>query len=267
MKLACQEHLLPGADLPAKWESANRLGFQGIELRGHGDFAFRERLPELRAARKAGAVFPTVCVIMDHFIGDFDRARREDAIANMKSLLSVIGELGGIGAVTPAAYGLFSNYLPPFKAPRTHEDDRKVLFDGLGRLGDHARDEGVLVLFEPLNRYEDHMCNTIADGAGICRALGHPNVKLMADLFHMNIEERDLAAAIEKDFDLVAHIHAADSQRYEPGTGHTDFQRVLRSLSAKGYQGHLALECMLTGEAEASLRTAVNTLTLHSTTQ
>jgi hypothetical protein len=70
---------------------------------------------------------PSVCVIMDHFSGDFDPLKRRDAIENMKSLLSVIAEIGGYGAITPAAFGLFSRALPPFQPPRSAEDDRKVL--------------------------------------------------------------------------------------------------------------------------------------------
>lgn len=72
--LACQEQLLPGADLPQKFALALALGYHGVELRGRGDLEFARRLPELRRARNAGVVMPTVCVEMDHFIGDFDRA-------------------------------------------------------------------------------------------------------------------------------------------------------------------------------------------------
>ncbi|HEV3495653.1 MAG TPA: TIM barrel protein, partial [Actinomycetes bacterium] len=135
MRLACQEQLIPGAGLLAKWDFARAAGFEGIELRGAGDFGLRRRLPELRAARKAGVELPTVCVMMDHFIGDFDPERRRDALENMKSQLSVIAELGGYGAVTPAAYGMFSRRLPPFTPPRSPAEDRAVLLEALGELG------------------------------------------------------------------------------------------------------------------------------------
>jgi sugar phosphate isomerase/epimerase len=61
MKLGCQEQLLPGADLPAKFEFARRAGFDGIELRARGDGDFARRRPELRAAARAGVVMRTVC--------------------------------------------------------------------------------------------------------------------------------------------------------------------------------------------------------------
>jgi sugar phosphate isomerase/epimerase len=104
MKISCQEHLLPGDTLVEKFDFAAKAGWDGIELRGFGDFQFEARLPELRAAQKAGVVMPTVCVAMDHFIGDFDAEKRKDAVANLKSQLGVMAELGGRGAMTPASW-------------------------------------------------------------------------------------------------------------------------------------------------------------------
>jgi sugar phosphate isomerase/epimerase len=260
VKLAIQEHLLPGDTLIEKWDNARRYGFEAIELRGHGDLAFEKRLPELKAARKAGVAMPTVCVIMDHFIGDFDKAKRKSATANMKSLLSTIVEAGGFGAVTPAAYGLHSNFLPPFKPERSDEETRKVVLDGLKELGDHAKSVGATVLFEPLNRYEDFMCNTLAQGVSYCRELNHPNVKLMADLFHMGIDEANTAQALEDAFAYVKHIHIADSNRYEPGQGQTNFKPIFATLKRLGFTGNMAFECMLKGPAETALPRSVNYL-------
>jgi sugar phosphate isomerase/epimerase len=75
MKLSCQEQLLPGGSLEEKWEFATGAGFSGIELRAQGGGRFPARLPELRAAARAGVVMATVCPETDHFIGDFDAGR------------------------------------------------------------------------------------------------------------------------------------------------------------------------------------------------
>ena len=253
MKLACQEHLIPGDTLPEKWAFISSIGFQGIELQGHGDFKFRARLPELRAACRAGVVMSSVCVIMDHFIGDFDKERRRDAIENMKSLLSVIAEVGGYGAITPASYGMFSRRLPPFQPPRSPEADRTVLLEGLGELGEHAAREGVVVLFEPLNRYEDHMVNTVEQAVELCKAVRLPSVKVMGDFFHMSIEEQNLAAAIRDAGDYLVHMHLADSNRLQPGMGHTDFRPAFQALKEIGFDGFMALECRIKGDREAAL--------------
>jgi sugar phosphate isomerase/epimerase len=258
LNLAVQENLVPGDDLVRKWEIVRAIGYDGIELRGSA--GLRDRLPELRAARDAGVVFSSICVISDRFIGDFDPARRAEALAAMKELCDVAAEVGAKGVVTPAAYGMHSNRLPPFNAPRPPEEDRAVLLDMLGQLGTHAASQGVLVFFEPLNRYEDHMVNTLAQGAELCRATGLPSVRLMADLFHMNIEEASLASSLREAGDMVAHVHLADSSRLEPGTGHTDFAAAFKALAGIGFDGFGAVECRLSGEPEASLTAAYTTL-------
>ncbi|WP_222263070.1 sugar phosphate isomerase/epimerase family protein [Modestobacter marinus] len=249
MRLAVQEHLLPGDTMQAKWETALAWGFDAIELRGGGGHALRRRLPELRSARRDGVEMPTVCVDMDHFIGDFDAARRADALANMASQLAVIGELGGVGAMTPAAWGLFSRRLPPFAPPRSAEGDRAVLLDALGRLGEIARREGVLLLLEPLNRYEDHMVNTLAQATELTTATGLDSVRVVADTYHMNIEEADPLAALRDNAVRLAHVQLSDSNRLEPGAGHLDWGALLSCLEAIGYDGHLAFECRLSGPA------------------
>lgn len=254
MRLACQEHLLPGATLVEKWAFCQSAGFDGIELLGRGGPAFRERLPELRAARAAGVVMPTVCVQMSHFIGDFDAERRRDAIEHMRSLLSVIAEIGGYGAITPAAYGMFSRRLPPYEPPRSPEGDREVLLEGLRILGEHAAQEGAVLLLEPLNRYEDHMVNTLAQAIDLCEAVGLPAVRVMGDLYHMNIEERDPAGALAAAGAYLRHVHLSDSNRLQPGAGHIDFAAAFRALRRIGYDGFMAIECRLDGPPEVALR-------------
>ena len=258
MRLACQEHILPGDDILKKWAFAASAGLDGIELRGTEDW--RGRLGELRAAREQGAVFSSVCLISDRFIGDFDPDRRREAVEHMKHLLSGIAELGGTGAVTPAAYGLASRRLPPFEVPRTEEEDRRLLLDALEELGGHAEKEGTLVLLEPLNRYEDHMLNRVKQAAELCDAVGRDSVKVMGDLFHMNIEEDDLGEAIRQADGHIAHVHLADSNRLQPGVGHTDFAGAFEALRSIGFDGYMAMECGIRGDAREALPEVVRHL-------
>ena len=258
MKLACQEHILPRDDILEKWEFAASAGFDGIELRGTE--GWRERLDDLRAARDQGVVFSSVCLIHDRFIGDFDAKRRRDAVEHMKSLLSGIAELGGVGAITPAAYGLASKRLPPFEVPRTEEEDRRVLLHALEELGEHADGEGTLVLLQPLNRYEDHMLNRLDQAAELSKAVGRNSVKVMGDLFHMNIEEDDPAESIRRADGYLAHVHLADSNRLQPGAGHTDFASAFEALRDTRFQDYLAMECRIRGDAAAVLPRVVRSL-------
>lgn len=251
MKLSCQEHLLPGDSVLEKWEFAASAGFDGIELRGTRDW--RERLDDLGAARNRGAVFSSVCLIDDRFIGDLDAGRRREAVEHMKHLLSGITELGGVGAITPAAFGQTSRALPPFEAPRTKEEDRRVLLEGLEELGEHAGSVGTLVLLEPLNRYEDHMLNRLQEAVDLSKASGRTSVRIMGDLFHMNIEEDDLGESIRRADGYLAHIHLADSNRAHPGAGHTDFAPAFAALREIGFDGYLAMECAVRGDAQTVL--------------
>ncbi|HYH32286.1 MAG TPA: sugar phosphate isomerase/epimerase family protein [Pseudonocardia sp.] len=253
VKLAVQEQLVDGADLVEKFANAQRAGFDGIELRGAGGGGFTARLPELRAARAAGVVMPSVCVMMDHFIGDFDAERRRSARAGMSELLSVIVEAGGTGAITPAAFGMFSRKLPPFTPPRPPEEDRKVLLDELHALGEHAASVGAVLFLEPLNRYEDHMVNSLADAADLVDEVGLDTVRVMADTFHMSIEEADPAASLRAVGPVLGHVQLGDSNRLEPGAGHLDWGSIVDALTDVDYDGWLAMECGLSGPSDEVL--------------
>ncbi|MFB9237948.1 sugar phosphate isomerase/epimerase family protein [Plantactinospora siamensis] len=258
--LACQEQLLPGETLQQRFAAALDAGFDAIELRGRGDLALAARLPELRRARADGVVMPTVCVEMDHFIGDFDPDRAADAVRNLRSQLSVVAELGGAGVATPAAWGMFSRRLPPFEPPRSPAGDRAALVDALGRLGEHAAREGVSVFLEPLNRYEDHMVNRLDQAVDLCVAVGLPSVRVLADFYHMNIEEDEPCRALRAAGPWLGHVQASDSNRYQPGAGHLDWPALLGTLGDVGYDGYVALECRLRGDQRAALRQAARVL-------
>jgi len=264
MRLSCQEQLLPGDSLEAKFDFARQAGFAGIELRGRGDGQFAARLPELRAAARAGVVMSTVCPEMDHFIGDFDADKRRDAVEQLRSQLSVIAELGGDGALTPASWGMFSLRLPPFVPPRGPAEDRKVLLEALAVLGEHAAREGVWLAVEALNRYEDYMVNRLEQavslGEEVERELKLDSVRVCADLYHMNIEEDDLAKAILDAGPWLAHVHVDDSNRLQPGTGHLDFAAVFDALRATGYDRWVTFECRLRGDPEEALPAATRFL-------
>ncbi|HYZ82606.1 MAG TPA: sugar phosphate isomerase/epimerase family protein [Solirubrobacteraceae bacterium] len=251
MILACQESLLPGASLLDKWQFARDAGFDGIELQGGKDFG--ERLDEVRAAAEAGAVFPSVCVATGPFIGAFDDGDRRWAIGHVKQLLSTVAAVGGRGVVTPAAYGMFSRFLPPYTPPRDAAGDREVLLDSLRELGEHAGDVGAELYLEPLNRYEDHMLNRVEQAVELCEAVGHPALKVMGDTYHMNIEEADPVAALRAAGSRLRHVHLSDSNRLEPGAGHVDFDATLVALRAGGFDGILAFEGRLSGPADEVL--------------
>jgi sugar phosphate isomerase/epimerase len=252
-QICVQEQYLPGVTMMEKWETAQAWGFDGIELRGKGNGEFLARLPELKNAAAAGAVMPTVCVEMLHFIGHFDGDLRRDARVQMRDQLRVISEIGGRGAMTPASYGMFSRRLPPFSPPRSEDEDRAVLEDALGELGEYALELGVTLYLEPLNRYEDHMVNRLSDAVKLIDAVGLSSVRIGADTYHMNIEEADPAAALIAAASYIGHVQLSDSNRLEPGAGHVDWALIGSTLKAIGYDGPLSVESRLSDEAGIAL--------------
>src|SRR5262249_27707329 len=113
------------------------------------------------------------------------------------------------------------------------------LRDALEEFGERAKSRGAAFLLEPLNRYEGNVVNTIGEAGEIRRSLSTRNVTILADLFHMNIEERDIVEALRFGGSLLGHVQLADSNRRPAGNGHTDFRAVASALREIGYKGYL----------------------------
>jgi len=244
--LAIQENLVPGDSVAERLATARDAGFDGLELRD----AARDGLEPVHGFA------PTACPELDGWLGDFDGARRARAVDGLKRQLDGVAALEGRGVVTPAAWGMFTRRLPPFdEPPRTEGEDREVLLAGLAEVGEHAAAAGVVLLFEPLNRYEDHMVNTVAQAAELIGAAGSPGVRILADTYHMNIEEDDLCAALRSVADVLGAVHLSDSNRGQPGTGHVPFADVVATLAATGFDGVVSVECRLRGEPAEAVAT------------
>jgi sugar phosphate isomerase/epimerase len=118
------------------------------------------------------------------------------------------------------------------------------LGDALVGLGEHARQYGVKLIYEPLNRYETNMVNTVEQGVSFLQSLKTDNVVLLADLFHMNIEEPSLAAAILSGEGYIGHVHFVDSNRRPAGCGHIDYEPIADALRKINYQGYASAEAL-----------------------
>ncbi|WP_219837060.1 sugar phosphate isomerase/epimerase family protein [Paenibacillus sp. R14(2021)] len=243
MKLATQDRGFFGSTYEQKLSKLKELGFEGLEIDGK---SLIENYSEIEKAVKAtGVSISSICGGYRGWIGDFDDEQRKLAIADIGEIMKRTAEIGAAGVIAPAAFGIFSRKLPPFAPPRSAEVEREALLDSLSKLNDHALSTGSALLLEPLNRYEDHMINKLEDAASLIQEGGFRGVKVIADFFHMQIEERDISASLRETGSLVAHVHLADSNRLQPGCGHTDFRKGFRTLKEIGFEGHMAVECEL----------------------
>jgi sugar phosphate isomerase/epimerase len=118
------------------------------------------------------------------------------------------------------------------------------LGEALEDLGEHAAAHGQVLLYEALNRYESNLFNRQGEAASWLRSLRTTGVRLLCDLYHMNIEEADLAAALRECGGLVGHIHFADSNRRAIGLGHTAMEPIIGALRDIRYAGYLSAEVL-----------------------
>ena len=114
----------------------------------------------------------------------------------------------------------------------------------LNDLGEHARRYNIPLIYEPLNRYETNLINTEAAGAALMESLQTDNVRLLADLFHMNIEETSIASGVKDGGRWIGHVHFVDSNRRPAGCGHLDYEPILAALREIQYEGYLSAEAL-----------------------
>jgi sugar phosphate isomerase/epimerase len=229
-----------GSTLAEKLDNLAAAGYEGIEFWGSNLW---ERVDEIKKATANHAVKPaSICAGFRGCPLDSDKKERDLASADMHRLLEVAGELGMVGLIMVPVFGgpRIPDLSPLASAVQLEKDLMVKLCEEWGKTAQKAN---TFLLIEPLNRYETHLIRSLADGVEICERVGNPNVKIMADFFHMSIEEVNIADSIRKAGSHIAHVHLADSTRQLPGYGHTDFKAGFAALREIGFDKFMALEC------------------------
>ncbi|HIE08989.1 MAG TPA: sugar phosphate isomerase/epimerase [Armatimonadetes bacterium] len=253
MKLACQENLVPGKDLGEKARKLEAWGFEGMEIWG-GRFINGElKIDDVRKALEGTKVkVSSLCAGFRGSLLSPDPGERKQAAEDIKELLTIASELGAVGVIVVPIFGPPKiPDLSPWKGVREIEEELCVAM--LKEVAPHAEKVKACVLVEPLNRYETHFLNRLEQAVAICERVGSEYVRIMADFFHMNIEEARIPEAIERAGPWIAHVHLADSNRLLPGWGHTDFKSGFSALRRIGYKNYMALECGVPGNPEETL--------------
>lgn len=240
MKLAIQDNLIPGKNFKEKVQNAQRYGFEGIEVWGT---SLQGRKEEIKKACLDSTIkISTVCAGYRGCLLSSQKEKRDVAVEDIKQLLAIGADLGAVGLIVVP---IFSPPQLPDLSPwkRTEDIEKDLLVELLGRIGEKAEKVGCLCLLEPLNRYETHLINTVEEAIQIAKRVNSPGIKVMADFFHMNIEEARIDKAIEGGKNFICNVHLADSNRLLPGCGHTDFKAGFTALKKIGYDKYMALEC------------------------
>jgi sugar phosphate isomerase/epimerase len=134
------------------------------------------------------------------------------------------------------------------------------LTDSLLGAAEYGRPKGVRILVEPLCHFEANTLLTVLETGEFLRSLNHPNLGILPDTFHMNIEERCPPASLMATREYVTHVHFADSNRWYPGAGHVNFREVLEALRLIGYERFITIEVKQEPEPETAARRGAQTV-------
>lgn len=225
-------------DLELSAAKASSLGFNAIELfTPSADAIKTDELSKLLEKHKLSlAAVGTGAgkVLHGLTITDQDHQVRKKAISFIKDMIRFGAQFGA-----PAIIGSMQGNIP---AGVDQQTTLALLIDALNDLGSYAKEHNTFLIYEPLNRYETNLINTIEAGAAMLNDLETNNVKLLADLFHMNIEEANIEESIEKYITNIGHIHFADSNRRPVGFGHTEMSKIADTLIKNNYYGYVSAE-------------------------
>lgn len=235
-------------DLERSLAHASSLGFDAVELFTASaevlDVSETQLLLEKYKLELAAVGTGAGKVIHGLTLTDPDAAIRKNAIEFIESMIT-FGAVFGAPAIIGSMQG---NVV----AGGNRDEAMNWLADGLSYLGKHASTLGLKLIYEPLNRYETNLINTLGDGAQFLKSRQIQHVGLLADLFHMNIEEADMAASIRANADFVIHVHFADSNRRPVGNGHSDLRGVAKALKEINYAGYVSAEAFAWPNSEAA---------------
>jgi sugar phosphate isomerase/epimerase len=232
--------------LPLAFATAAELGFDAVELFLPGpDFISVEEIQSLSAthglaiaAVGTGAGWLQNGLSLTHP----DPENRRAALDFITSMVEFGGQLHA-----PAILG-------SMQGRSTGPESTLHLAAALRHCANLAARFSVPFLYEPLNRYETNLFNRLSDATHFLDAHDLQNVMLLADLFHMNIEETDLPAAIRNAAHRIGHVHFADSNRMAIGFGHTAAAPIIEALREISYTGYLSAEILPLPDPETAAR-------------
>jgi D-psicose/D-tagatose/L-ribulose 3-epimerase len=212
-------------------------GFDGVEvpLFRPAEFA----AADIRRGLEQNALECTVCSVLVSglsLISDDPRVRRQTRI-HLEDSIKAVADVGAKIIAGP----LYSpvGYLP---GRRRTAEEWKWAVEGYQSLTPALASNGVTLAIEPLNRFETYFLNTARDVAALCDEVDHPNLGILFDTFHANIEEKDIGAGYRTAGRHLKHVHTCENDRGIPGSGHVEWPGVFQALRDLGYDGWLTIE-------------------------
>ncbi len=169
-------------------------------------------------------------------ISSNDRDKERRGRERLEQAVSVIRDIGATHMC-----GILESAFQKYAVPTTAEGVKRSC-EILAGVAEKAAASCIMLGLEVVNRYESNVLNTASQAVEMCRRIGAPNVKVHLDVYHMNIEESDMAAAIVETGDHLGYFHTGDSHRGYLGSGSIDLQSAFRALVRADYQGPITFE-------------------------
>ena len=229
-----------GGDALAYIPKVKKLGFDVLEV-ATADFASKDssyfsemrKISEDNGVTLTGGYGPTKA----NYIGSADKTVREKAFDFYKKMFMQM-EQAGIQVIGGALY----SYWPVTTTDFDKQADLELSIEGMKKLADIAADYGVILNMEVLNRFEGYLLNTCEECVKYVDAVGKPNVKVMLDAFHMNIEEDSMSDAIRLAGSMLGHFHVGEANRKPPRPGRMNWEEMGKALNDIGYEGCVVME-------------------------
>lgn len=180
----------------------------------------------------------------DRSIVSADPKERQGGIDYLKTCIDTAALIGAkiVGGPLYGGPLVFAGVRP---AP-IDETERETRFErcvaGLAEAADAAKEAGVQLALEPLNRFETDIVSTVSQGIEVIDHVDSPALGLLLDSFHMNIEESSIGDGIRQAGKRIVHFQANENHRGFPGTGHLPWSEIFRALHEAGYKGPVSLE-------------------------
>jgi len=224
---------------------AKQLGFDILEV-GSGmvvDMNSAQREATKAAAADAGIEL-TFCIGLpaDCDVASEDNSVRRNGIETLKRTAEMIQQMG-TGSLGGVIYGNWLGKMPEGVTDRRPAIERSIA--SLKEAMQTAESCGVDFLAEPVNRFESYLMNTAAEAVAYVDQVGSPNLKILLDTFHMNIEEDVIRESILTAGDKLAHLHLGEPNRRAPGRGRFPWDEFCAALREIDYQGTLTMEPFL----------------------
>jgi len=233
-------------------------GYNHIELVGEYSKWSAADFERANAARKRLGIRFDATAGMEHAghaNGLADPAQRDPFLAELKQALIPMETLS-----CPAMIVLAGNTVPGLSREEQHQSCVDTLKRGAELIdGKQIDGQPVRLLLECIHVEESPKCflTSAAEGIAIVRAVNHPQVQFLYDIYHEQMGFGDLISKLDKHIDVIGLIHIADVPgRHEPGTGEVNYGNIYRKLAQLNYRYNVAMEFLPTGDAVAQLRAA-----------